>query len=144
MKIALLSLLVILSCTGCTKTYVTNDPVNQVYSALFTVGANQWTPAIDDLGAAYYFTTLDIPELTQQIDLNGGVVVYLSFDDPASTNPVYEAMPEVINGVAYGVLHSTGSVTIDLREAYGGDLTSGIKAPTLIKVVLLDAQALDN
>src|ERR1700759_2872145 len=92
MKIALLSAFSILILSGCTKTY--NYPnVNQVYSAVYTVQASQWAKGTDPDGTVFYYTSLSVPELTQQIDLNGGVVTYLSFDDPTSTSPTYEAMP---------------------------------------------------
>jgi hypothetical protein len=142
MKIALLSVFAIVTFSGCTKTTV--QQVNQVFSAVYTVQANQWALGTDPNGTTFYYTTLAIPELTQAIDLNGGVLAYLSFDDPSSTNPTYEAMPEVINGVAYGAIHTTGSVTIDLRAADGSNAPGPITGPTLIKVILLDAQALGN
>jgi hypothetical protein len=144
MKIALLSAFVILACSGCTKT-VTNQ-VNQVYSAVYTVAANQWAQGQDPgtNGATFYYTTLSVPELTQQLDVNGGVLVYLSFDDPSATDPVYEALPEVIDGVAYGAIHTTGNVTIDLRAADGSNAPGPITGPTLVKIVLLDAQPLGN
>ena len=141
MKIALLSAFAILVFSGCTKNYPT---VNQVFSAVYTVSANQWARGTDPDGTVFYYTTLAVPELDQTIDLNGGVLTYLSFDDPSSANPTYEAMPEVINGVAYGSIHTTGSVTVDLRGADGSSLTSGITAPTMIKVVLMDAKPLGN
>ena|SRR6202035_4013579 len=142
MKIALLSAFTILTFTGCTKTTV--NQVNQVFSAVYTVAANQWVAGHDPNGTLFYYTTLSVPELDQTIDLNGGVLVYLSFDDPSSTNPTYEAMPEVINGVAYGAIHTTGSVTIDLRAADGSNAPGPITGPTLIKVVLMDAKPLGN
>jgi len=140
MKIALLAIFAVLTFSGCTKNY---PQVNQVYSALYTVSANQWIQGTDN-GETYYFATFNIPELTQQIDVNGGVLVYLSFDDPSATDPTYEAVPEVFNGVAYGALHTTGSVTVDLRGADGGSINQGITVPTLIKIVLLEAQPLGN
>ena len=143
MKIALFSAFAILILSGCTKTY--NYPtVNQVFSAVYTVQASQWTKGTDPDGTVFYSTSLSVPELTQPIDLNGGVVTYLSFDDPTATDPTYEAMPEVFQGVAYVSIHTTGSVTIDLRGAYGSSLTSAIGAPTLIKVMLMDAKPLGN
>jgi hypothetical protein len=142
MKIALLSLFAIVSFSGCTKTTV--QQVNQVFSAVYTVQANQWTLGTDPDSTTFYYTSLAVPELTQAIDLNGGVLVYLSFDDPSSSNPTYEQMPEVINGVAYGAIHTTGSVTIDLRAADGSNAPGPITGPTMIKVILLDAQALGN
>jgi hypothetical protein len=141
MKIALLSAFAILVFSGCTKNYPT---VNQVFSAVYTVQASQWAKGTDPDSTVFYYTTLAVPELTQKIDLNGGVVTYLSFDSPTSTSPTYEAMPEVFQGVAYGSIHTTGSVTIDLRGADGSSLTSAISAPTLIKVVLMDATPLGN
>jgi hypothetical protein len=141
MKIALLSAFAILTFSGCTKNYPT---VNQVFSAVYTVQASQWAKGTDPDGTVFYSTTLSVPELDQTIDLNGGVLTYLSFDDPTSANPTYEAMPEVFNGIAYGSIHTTGSVTIDLRGADGSSLTSAISAPTLIKVVLMDAAPLGN
>jgi preprotein translocase subunit SecD len=142
MKIALISAFAILIFSGCTKTY--NYPtVNQVFSAVYTVQPNQWVQATDQ-GVVYYYTSLSVPELTQAIDLNGGVITYLSFDPSTATDPTYEAMPEVFSGIAYGSIHTTGSVTIDLRAADGSNLTSAISAPTLIKVVLMDASPLGN
>ena len=142
MKIALLSAFVILIGSGCTKTTV--NQVNQVYSAVYTVAANQWAGGQDPDGTTFYSTTLSVPELTQQIDVSGGVLVYLSFDDPSATDPVYEALPEVINGVAYGAIHTTGKVTIDLRAADGSNAPGPITGPTLVKIVLLDASPLGN
>ena len=142
MKIALLSVFAIVTFSGCTKTTV--QQVNQVFSAVYTVQASQWALGTDPNGTTFYYTTLTVPELTQAIDINGGVLVYLSFDDPTSTNPTYEAMPEVIDGVAYGAIHTTGSVTIDLRAADGSNAPGPITGPTMIKVILMDAQALGN
>jgi preprotein translocase subunit SecD len=141
MKIALLAVFAILTFSGCTKSY---PQVNQVFSAVYTVQANQWAQGTDPDGTTFYYTTLTVPELTQAIDLNGGVAVYLSFDAPTATDPTYEAMPEVFDGVAYGAIHTTGSVTIDLRGADGSSLTSAISAPTLIKVILMQASPLGN
>jgi hypothetical protein len=143
MKIALLSAFAILTFSGCTKTTV--NQVNQVFSAVYTVAANQWAQGTDPDGTIFYYTTLSVPELDQTIDQSGGVVVYLTFDD-VSTNsdPVYEALPEVINGVAYGAIHTTGSITVDLRAADGSNAPGPITGPTAIKVILMDAQPLGN
>jgi len=141
MKIALFSIFTILTFSRCTKTTI--QQVNQVFSAVYTVQANQWASGTDPDGTTFFYTTLSVPELTQDIDLNGGVVVYLTFD-PADDNPVYEAMPEVINGVAYGAIHTTGSVIIDLRAADGSNAPGPITGETAVKVVLLEASPLGN
>jgi hypothetical protein len=142
MKIALLCIFAVVTFSGCSKTTV--QEVDQVFSAVYTVQANQWASGNDPDGTLFYYTTLTVPELTQSIDLNGGVLVYLSFDDPSSTNPTYEAMPEVIDGVAYGAIHTTGSITVDLRAADGSNAPGPITGPTMIKVILMDATPLGN
>jgi hypothetical protein len=141
MKVALLALFAVVIFSGCTKTY---PQVNQVYSALYTVTPTQWIQGTDQDGTIFYSASFNIPELTQDIDLNGGVEVYLSFDDQSSTDPTYEALPEVVNGVAYGAIHTTGSVTIDLRAATGGNVNLGINQTLLVKIVLMQAQPLGN
>lgn len=140
MKIALLAVFSILTFSGCTKNY---PQVNQVFSAVYSVASSSWTLGQDPNGTKFYSVTLNVPELTQDIDLNGGVAVYLTFD-PNDASPVYEAMPEVIDGVAYGAIHTTGSVTIDLRAADGSDVPGPITGATAIKVVLMQAQPLGN
>ena len=45
MKIALLAVFAILTFSGCSKTTV--NQVNQVYSAIYTVQANQWVAGQD-------------------------------------------------------------------------------------------------
>jgi hypothetical protein len=141
MKIALLAVFAIVTFTGCTKTTV--NQVNQAYSAIYTISANQWAAGQDPDGTKFFYATLPITELTQQIDQNGGVNVYLSFDNSTVADPTYEALPEVFNGIAYGTFHTTGLITIDLRAADGGDLSSPITSDTQVKVVLVDAQPLD-
>ena len=139
MKFALLSLLTILSLSACKKTTVVNQTVDQAYSAIYTVQPGDWVQGQDG-AQTYYYVNLDIPELDDIINTHGGVEVYISFNGGAN----YEALPEVFDGVAYGSLHTTGTVTVDLREAYGASLTSPISTALTVKVVLIDATPLDN
>ncbi len=147
MRIALFSLLAIVMLGSCTKTVTKNNTVNQAFSAVYTVSPNQWTQGSESDGnggtRTFFYSTLSIPELDDIINLNGGVETYLSFDDVNSTTPTYETLPEVVSGVAYGSIHTTGTVTIDLRAADGGSLTSAIAKDVRVKVVLIDAAPLD-
>ena len=136
MKLALLSVFAIVTFSGCTKTEV--QQVNQAFSAIYSVGTNQWVSGHDPNGTLFYYTSLTVPELTQSINTNGGVNIYLSFDNGAT----YEALPEVINGVAYGAIHTTGFITVDLRAADGSNAPGPITGATQIKVVLIEAQPL--
>ncbi len=143
MRIALLSVFAVIMFSSCTKKYISNPTVNQAFSAVYTIHPADWTKATDGAGVDYYYATLTVNELDNVIDQNGGVEVYLSFD-PTDTDPTYETLPEVVSGVAYGSLHTTGKVTIDLRDADGTtSLTSAISQDVSVKVVLIDAAPLD-
>src|SRR5882672_4894442 len=98
-------LLGILSITACKKTEV--QQVNQAFSAVYSLAASGWTTSD---GSLSYSTTLDVPEIDDIIQQGGGVIVYISFDNGAN----YEALPEVFDQIAYGAVHTKGSVTIDL------------------------------
>jgi len=143
MRIALLSLFAIVTLASCTKTVNHTNTVNQAFSAVYTIKSTDWTKFTDANGIVSFYATLTVPELDDVINLNGGVETYLSFDDVNSATPTYETLPEVVSGVAYGSLHTTGTVTIDLHEAYGASLTSAIGQDVRVKVVLIDAAPLD-
>ncbi|PWT73595.1 MAG: hypothetical protein C5B59_13035 [Bacteroidetes bacterium] len=120
------------SLAACTKQVT--QTVNQAFSAIYTLNPNGWTSSD---GGLSFSTNLRVPELDQIIQDHGGVIVYLSFNNGST----YEAIPEVFNGIAYGVLHSTGNVTIDLFGINGGTITAP-GGTILAKVVLIDARAL--
>jgi hypothetical protein len=103
--------------------------VDQGFSAIYTVKSSDWKGS-----PTYLSTTLNVPELDQIIQDHGGVSVYLSLDKGVT----YEALPQVVENVAYGSYHQTGLVGVDLQPA---DNTGTITAPSgdvKIKVVLLD------
>lgn len=143
MKYAVFAAIALISFSSCKKTYI-DQTVNQAFSALYTIQPNDWIPATNSDQTTYYYVNLNVAELDDVINTHGGVEVYLSFDDLDATVKNYEALPEVFDGVAYGSLHTTGTVTIDLRGADGGSLSSPIGIPVTAKVVLIDAQPLDN
>jgi hypothetical protein len=143
MKIGLFSVVTLLSFSACKKTTVVNETVNQAFSALYTIQPGDWVQGQNQDGSFFYYTNLSVPELDEIINDHGGVEVYISFDDPSAATKNYETLPEVVDGVAYGSLHTTGSVTIDLRGADGGGLTGAISTPITAKIVLIDAQPLD-
>ncbi|MHA4875667.1 hypothetical protein, partial [Enterococcus faecium] len=68
-----------------------------------------------------YFVSLNVPDVTNSVLNDGGVVTYISFDN----GNTYEALPEVVNGVAYGTYYSYSTVNIDLYSATGsGSITA--------------------
>lgn len=110
--------------------------VDQGFSAIYSVKASDWT---GNQASTYYSAEFSVPELDDIIQANGAVNVYISFDNGTT----YEAVPEVVDNVAYGSYHQKGLVGIDLSPA---DKTGTITPPSgtlKVKVVLLDATPLD-
>jgi hypothetical protein len=129
----------VLTLGACTK-HVT-QVVDQGFSAVYTVHASDFKTTD---GGVTYTVNLNVPEVTQNIVDNGGVMVYLSLDGGAS----YEALPEFFQTIAYGTYHQVGSVSVDLTAANHTDVITAPTDPSkgyyLIKVVILDATPLPN
>jgi hypothetical protein len=129
-------MLSLLTLGACKKTVY--NTVDQVFSATYTLKTTDWATTDNSHS---YSVSLTVPEVDDKVVADGGVVVYLSFDDGVT----FEALPEVFNGVAYGALHSKGFVTIDLTDAVdptNNTVTAPGKA-LLAKVVILDGTPLD-
>jgi hypothetical protein len=109
--------------------------VNQVFSATYSIQPNQWVAGTGNLS---YYVNLSVPEIDNIIVQSGGVLVYLSFDNGSS----FEAVPEDYGGIAYGAVHSVGSVTIDLNAIDGVSAVTPPTGTVLAKVVLLDGSPL--
>lgn len=131
-RIAVFLLLSTVLLGACKKEYITQE-VDQAFSAVYTLNASNWGTTDNGLS---YSTTLSVPEIDDVIVSQGGVIVYLSFDNGAN----YEAVPEVFDNIAYGAVHSKGSVTLDIYDIGGGQITP--PGSILAKVVILDAKAL--
>lgn len=121
---------------ACKKTVY--QQVNQVYSTTYSIKTTDWTQDNSGTGVFQYYVSLSVPEIDDQIMATGGVVVYMSFDGGST----YDALPETINGVTYGAIHSKGSLTIGYTGEAGGSADAP-SATYLAKVVVLDGQSLD-
>lgn len=136
MKISILLVMAAVPFVSCKKEITQVQQVDQAFSATYTLNPSGWTTSN---GGSSFATTLNVPELDDKILNDGGVIVYLSFDNGAS----FEALPEVFNGIAYGSVHELGIITIDLQAADGsGDVISAPGTTILAKVILIDATAL--
>ncbi|MEO8820276.1 MAG: hypothetical protein ABI267_10635 [Ginsengibacter sp.] len=120
--------------SSCTKEITKVQQVDQAFSAVYTIQTGGWTT---DNNGLSYTAQINIPELDNTVYQNGAVLVYLSF----SGTSYYEAIPEVFDGIAYGVIHSNGYVGIDI-SALSGDAINAPKQTISAKVVLIDATAL--
>lgn len=132
-KLSLFLLLGLLSLAACQKTVTKVERVDQAYSAVYSIISSDW--ATDDNGLSYS-ASFDVPELDNAIFDHGAVIVYLSFEDN-----VYEALPEVFDGIAYGAIHGPGGVTVDFH-ALDGSTLSPPQGEIYAKIVLISAQQL--
>jgi hypothetical protein len=128
-KLSLLLILAVTALSACRKEVNQVQP-KQAVSVQWDIQTEDWYS--DDNGVSYA-ASADLPELTDAIFDHGAVLVYLSFDDN-----IYEALPEVFDGIAYGAIHSPGALTVDMHAVDG----SAISAPSGLiyaKVILIDA-----
>jgi hypothetical protein len=128
-KLSLLLILAVTALSACRKE-VTQVQPKQAVSVQWDIQANDW---YSEDGGVSYAASADLPELTDAIFDHGAVLVYLSFDDN-----IYEALPEVFDGISYGAIHSPGALTVDMHAVDGGT----IPAPSGLvyaKIILIDA-----
>jgi hypothetical protein len=128
-----------LTTSSCTKT-VTNQ-VNQVYSITYTIKPGDWLnhSATGPTDFNYSYVNLNVPEVDNIVVANGGVVVYLSFDNGTTFNTI----PFVFNGYTYTTDHSNGQVYIQFHdEVSPSPLPPLPTSNVLAKVVILDGAAL--
>jgi hypothetical protein len=125
--LSILSCVILLAASSCTKQYVTPNP-NQ--TVLFTVPTTGWTTTD---GGKTYSAVLTTPEIDSYFNDHGGVLVYFSF-----TTGVYEQVPEVYQGISYSYTHNKGSVAL---YAQASDGVSVIQAPAAatVKLLLIDS-----
>jgi len=133
-RLFILSTLAFMIFASCKKEVTQVQKVNQAFSAVYNIDPSDWTTTNNGVS---YTAELNIPELDDAIYSNGAVLVYLSF----SGTSYYEALPEVFDGITYGVIHSTGYVGIDI-STLSGDLINPPGQTISAKVVLIDAAAL--
>jgi hypothetical protein len=113
--------------------------VDQAFSAIYQVNPSDWKRD-PSRGDYYLFKDLSVPEVDDFLSDNGAVLVYVSLDNQAS----WEAVPEVIDNIAYGSYHTSGTVGVDLQYADGSHAPLGPPGvPYFVKVVLVDATPLD-
>lgn len=133
-KLFLFSAIAFTVFSSCKKDVTQVQKVDQAFSAVYNITPSDWTT---DNNGLSYTADINIPELDDVIYQNGAVLVYLSF----SGTDYYEALPEVFDGIAYGAIHSSGYVGVDISSVSG----DAINAPTQnisAKIVLIDATAL--
>lgn len=125
--------IMLLMATSCTKEVIqkVEQRVDQAYSATYTIQAADW---FTTNGGKTYSAELEIPELDNVIYQDGAVLVFIKFDG----QNFFEALPQVFDGISYGVIHNNGYVVIDLNDIDGGNINPP-NARVTAKVILIDA-----
>lgn len=134
-QLLLLLALPVLVFSSCSKKEVIEvQQVDQAFSAVYDISPSSWVPNNSN---TIFTAELDVPELDNYIYQNGAVLVYLSF----SGTSYYEALPQVFDGFAYGVIHGDGYIKIDISDILG-DVIGRPEQAMKAKVVLIDATQL--
>jgi hypothetical protein len=123
--LTLISCIVLIAATSCTKQYITPNP-NQ--TILFTVPSSSWSTTD---GGKTYSSVINAPEIDTYFNDHGGVLVYFSF-----TNGVYEQIPETYQGVSFSYTHNPGSIAL-YSQASDGISTILPPADMTLKLVLI-------
>jgi len=141
-KIKAIAVLLLLGLTfgACTK-HVT-QVVDQNFSTVYKIQPTDWL--VDSSQLNSYYVNMNVPEVDDAIFNRGGVVVYGGFVLDNSGNPtVWDALPEVVNGVPYNVYHTQGDVTIGIGDPTHGAAATKPTSNIFFKVVIMDASSLD-
>ena len=133
-RLFLLSALPLFIFSSCTKETTQVQKVDQAFSAVYNIAPGDWTTTN---GGLVYSAELDIPELDNVVYQDGAVLAYLSFSGTA----YYEALPQVFDGITYGVIHGNGYVSIDMSALSGNPINPPGQAVSA-KIILIDATRL--
>ncbi|WP_295714912.1 hypothetical protein [Mucilaginibacter sp.] len=126
---------VLIAATSCTKKYIT--PSANV-TAIYTVkGTTGWKLSTDD--NVSYTSELgkdgDLPELDTYAQENGGVLVYISYNNGTT----YEAIPQAYAGISYSYITSVGRIVLYAQGVNGTKLPTAPADDIKVKVVLVDS-----
>ncbi len=136
----------LIAATSCTKKYITPGTTNRTIFYTVKGGlapAGDWAPFTDSgTGSKSYVTTLGgssnpdkaLPELDSYTQNNGAVLLYLSYDQGAT----YEPVPETYSGTAFSFIHSKNTISVYAQSADGGVAVLP-SSDILFKIVLVDS-----
>lgn len=124
-SLPLLAIVLLVFTIGCKKEQIV--PNRTIHT---TLTASNWIK-LD--GGRAYTASISMPEIDNYFNDNGGVLVYLSFE-----NGTYEQVPQVYNGVSYSYLTRTGQIVLEIQSFDG----IGVISPpgsVKVKIVLIES-----
>ena len=92
--------------------------VPQIYprTILYDIPTSAWKTTDDGYT---YSPTINVPENDENFNQSGGVIASLSFDPQRK---VYDALPNVVQGISYNFTSEPGYVVILIEDALGGKI----------------------
>ncbi|MBB5397745.1 hypothetical protein [Mucilaginibacter sp. AK015] len=120
---------ILLTAASCKKETVIGPSNN--FTVVKTVNSNDWS----DFDANTLSVDLNVPQLDNDYNENGAVLVYISY---GSNNP-WEQIPETFDGEAFSFTHNPGHVTLYKQRSSGSGAPNDTD-PIYVKIVLIDSQ----
>ncbi|QHS55664.1 hypothetical protein GWR56_08975 [Mucilaginibacter sp. 14171R-50] len=123
---------ILLTAASCKKETVIGPSNN--FTVVKTVNASDWS----DFDANTLSVDLNVPQLDNDYNESGAVLVYISYDNNTHDAP-WEQIPETFDGEAFSFTHNPGHVTLYKQRSSG----SGAPNDTdriFVKIVLIDSQ----
>ena len=141
MKITKHILLMAFLATGLTACNDDDDdyvPVGgEIINYNVTIGPNAWEYFEDDFGTVGVQTDFEVPDLTEDIQEYGAVLVYLDYG-----NGVYEALPQVYDDVS--VLYNTFPYSLQIQMTGINNIEIDPPgADVYCKIVMLEATVVE-
>ncbi len=131
-KLYLLILPLLIFITACQKDEIINEYVTPNKTIFTNIPANAWRPYQTGNG---YIATIEMPELTNYVNDNHAVLVYLSY-----TERVYEQIPQVFDGISYVFNTRPGAIDVEVQSSDGVNANLGTPPGAVsVKIVLIES-----
>ena len=114
----------IVSLSGCVKKEVINPNITITADVLST----DWKYSNS---TQTYYVQFNMPEINGYANDNYGILVSASFGDD-----IYEALPEVYDGLSYSFTHQVGLLTIEVQGADGSTVNPPTKTMH-VKIIII-------
>jgi hypothetical protein len=131
--ITILSCVILLAASSCTKQYISPGTTNQtLYANLVTT---DWTPYTDPgNGSKSYQAPINVNLISNNFAQIGGIIVAISYDG----GNTYEQLPEVYDNVSYSYTYNAGNLTLYAQSADGSTAVQPT-LPMKVKIILVDS-----
>jgi hypothetical protein len=130
--ITILSCVILLAASSCTKQYVSPGTTNQtVYADLVTT---DWALYTDPSGIKSYSAPINVNLISSNFAQIGGIIVAISYDGGAT----YEQLPEVYANISYSYTYNAGNLTLYAQSADGSTAVQPT-LPIKVKIILVDS-----